>query len=103
MNRPFGANLPGTQGATGRAKGLTQFGRALSDVNIDIILRQHASGEGSRRAHEQDAPGSFVKELRLGGISNMNNGNAFLPEFMREYNRSFARAPQSTHDAHRPL
>ena len=25
------------QGATGRAKGLTQFGRALSDLNIDII------------------------------------------------------------------
>jgi hypothetical protein len=45
----------------------------------------------------------LVKELRLRGISNMDDGNAFLPEFMADYNRRFARAPQSAHDAHRPL
>ena len=33
----------------------------------------------------------------------MENGNAFAPEFMRDYNRRFARAAQNPHDAHRPL
>jgi len=30
-------------------------------------------------------------------------GNAFLEEFGEDYNRRFAREPQSAHDAHRPL
>jgi hypothetical protein len=44
-----------------------------------------------------------VKELRLRGICNMDDGNAFLPHFMADYNRRFGKAPQSDHDAHRPL
>ena len=34
------------QGATGRAKGLTQFGRALSDLNIDIICANTPQAKG---------------------------------------------------------
>jgi hypothetical protein len=33
----------------------------------------------------------------------MNEANAFAPQFMAEYDRRFARVPQSKHDAHRPL
>jgi hypothetical protein len=45
----------------------------------------------------------LVKELRLRNISTVEAGNAFLPEFREDYNRRFAREPQSAHDAHRPL
>jgi hypothetical protein len=45
----------------------------------------------------------LVKELRLRGICNMEDGNAFLPEYTEDYNRRFGRAPQNPHDAHRPL
>jgi hypothetical protein len=45
----------------------------------------------------------LVRELRLRGISTMEAGNAFLPEFMDDFNRRFARPPRSSHDAHRPL
>jgi hypothetical protein len=45
----------------------------------------------------------LVKELRLRGINNVDAANAFAPEFMADYNRGFARAPHSEHDAHRPL
>jgi hypothetical protein len=44
-----------------------------------------------------------VKELRLRGISDMEDGNAFLPEYTEDYNRRFGREPQNPHDAHRPL
>ena len=44
-----------------------------------------------------------MKELRLRDIATMDAGNAFMPEFMADYNRRFGRAPQNPHDAHRPL
>jgi hypothetical protein len=34
------------QGGTGCAKGLTQFGRALSDLNIDIICADTPQAKG---------------------------------------------------------
>ena len=33
----------------------------------------------------------------------MEAGNAFLPAFMEDYNRRFAKAPFSDKDVHRPL
>lgn len=33
----------------------------------------------------------------------MDAGNAFLPEFMRDYNERFAQPPRNPHDAHRRL
>jgi len=46
----------------------------------------------------------LVKELRLcAGISTMEAGNTFLPEFMADYNERFGRPAKNAHDAHRPL
>lgn len=45
----------------------------------------------------------LVKEMRLQDISNMQQGNAFLPTFMADFNQRFSVPPRSTHDAHRPL
>jgi hypothetical protein len=45
----------------------------------------------------------LVKEMRLCGISSMEQGNAYLPEFMVDFNRRFAVPPRSQNDAHRPL
>jgi hypothetical protein len=43
------------------------------------------------------------KELRLRNLSNMADGNLFLPEFIDDYNSRFAVQPRSTFDFHRPL
>jgi hypothetical protein len=45
----------------------------------------------------------LVKELRLHGISDMDAGNDYLPEFRDDFNRRFAVQPRSSHNAHRPL
>src|SRR5258708_13713537 len=45
------------EGSTGRARGVTQFGRALTELNIEIICATFAAGKGPRRADEQDAAG----------------------------------------------
>jgi hypothetical protein len=38
--------------------------------------------------------GRLVKELRLQGISSMDAANAFVEEFMYDYNRRFAKTPR---------
>ena len=45
----------------------------------------------------------LVKEMRLRGISDMAAGNAYLPEFMADFNRRFAAAPRNPEDAHRAV
>jgi hypothetical protein len=33
----------------------------------------------------------------------MEDGNAFVPDYIEDYNRRFERAPHNPHDAHRPM
>lgn len=44
-----------------------------------------------------------IKELRLQGISNVNEANAFLPMFIEDYNSKFAKIPLNEKDLHRSL
>ena len=90
-------------GALGRSGGVTQFGRALAELNIDIICAHSPQAKGRVERMNQTLQDRLVKELRLRTISSMETGNAFLPEFMDDYNRRFARPPRNPHDAHRPL
>ena len=45
----------------------------------------------------------LVKEMRLRGIDGMEAGNAYLGEFMADFNRRFAVAPRNPADAHRAV
>ena len=44
-----------------------------------------------------------MKEPRLRGISTLEAANAFMPPFIADYNRRFAKLPKSGHDRHRPV
>ena len=74
-------------GSTGRARGVTQFGRALTELNIDIICANSPQAKGRVERMNKTLQDRLVKELRLRGISTMEAGNAFLPEFMADYNQ----------------
>jgi hypothetical protein len=83
--------------------GMTQFGRALSELNIEILCANTSQAKGRvERAHStlQDR---LVKELRLAGISTMEAANAFLPGFIAHYNGRFAKAPAREKDFHRVI
>jgi hypothetical protein len=45
----------------------------------------------------------LVKELRLAGISTVEAANAWLSEFVEDYNKRFGRAPVNAKNLHRPL
>jgi hypothetical protein len=86
-----------------RGEGITQFGRALHDLNIESICANSPAAKGRVERANGTLQDRLVKELRLAGISSIANGNAFLESFRRDYNARFGRAPASDHDAHRKL
>jgi transposase len=96
----FRVNQERTSGLT---SGLTQFGRAMQELDIEIICANSPQAKGRVERANQTLQDRLVKELRLRGITDMAAGNAYLPEFRADFNRRFAVAPRSNHDAHRPL
>ena len=84
-------------------QGMTQFGRALSELNIEILCANSSQAKGRVERMNRTLQDRLVKELRLAGISGMDAGNAFLPGFMAAYNARFARIPARSADLHRPL
>ncbi|RWY81258.1 ISNCY family transposase, partial [Rhizobium sp. WSM1325] len=84
-------------------QGMTQFGRALCELNIEILCANSSQAKGRVERMNRTLQDRLVKELRLAGISGMAAGNAFLPGFMEDYNARFAIAPARSEDLHRPL
>ncbi len=84
-------------------QGMTQFGRALSELNIEILCANSSQAKGRVERANRTLQDRLVKELRLAGVSGMQAGNAFLPGFMQRYNERFAVPPARTQDLHRPL
>lgn len=81
----------------------TQFARAMTDLNIDIICANTPQAKGRVERAHQTLQDRLVKELRLRDISTMRDANAFVQEFMKSYNAKFGREPKSDHNAHRPV
>jgi len=91
------------EGTTGRYGGVTQFGRALAQLNIDIICANTPQAKGRVERMNRSLQDRLVKELRLRAISDIETANAFAPRFVDDYNARFARAARNPHDVHRPL
>ncbi len=83
--------------------GLTQFGRAMKELGIELICAHSPQAKGRVERANQTLQDRLVKELRLRGISAIEEANAYLPEFAEDFNTRFAVAPREGEDAHRPL
>ena len=81
---------------------VTQFGRMCAKLGIGIIAASSPQAKGRvERAHgtHQDR---LVKKLRLAGIANYNQANAYLEEhYLAEHNRRYAHAAVASSDYHR--
>lgn len=82
---------------------VTQFTRAVKTLDIEPIQANSPQAKGRVERANQTLQDRLVKELRLAGIDGMEQGNAFVPAFMADYNRRFAVAPRSEEDAHRAV
>jgi len=95
----FRVNQPGV----GASEAVTQFGRAMQELDIQILCANTPQAKGRVERANQTLQDRLVKEMRLRGVSNLEQGNAYLPEFIEDFNQRFCVPPRSTHDAHRPL
>ena len=98
-NSIFRVNVP----SVGSQPDLTQFGRAMQDLDIEIICANTPQAKGRVERVIQTLQDRLPKEMRLRGIASLAAGNAYLPEFLPDFNARFGEAPRSTLDAHRPL
>lgn len=83
--------------------GVSQFGRALRALNIDIVCANSPEAKGRVERANGTLQDRLVKELRLRGLNDPAAAEPFLPVFMADYNARFARPPHVAYDAHRPL
>lgn len=83
--------------------GMTQFGRALNELNIDIICANTPQAKGRVERANKTLQDRLVKELRLNGIDNIRDANAFMPAYISDFNNRFAKEPRNSKDMHRPF
>lgn len=84
-------------------RGMTQFQRAMTSLNIKLIHAHSPQAKGRVERANRTLQDRLVKELRLQGISTLEAANAFADEFTDDYNKRFAIVPKSSIDAHRSI
>src|SRR5271167_2285408 len=95
----FRVNRPDAKGGSGT----TQFGRALAELNIEIMCANSSQAKGRVERANRTLQDRLVKELRLAGACDMESGNALLPDFLDRFNKRFAIPAASAENLHRKL
>jgi transposase len=81
----------------------TQFGRAMSQLDVEIICASTAEAKGRVERANQTLQDRLIKEMRLRGISDIESANAYLPVYIKEHNARFAVEPLNAEDVHRKI
>jgi hypothetical protein len=82
---------------------MTQFGRALAELNIEILCANSSQARGRVERANRTLQDRLVKELRVDGISDLDAGNNFLPEFVERFNERFAVRAAKPENLHRQM
>ncbi|MGX9517269.1 ISNCY family transposase [Vibrio mediterranei] len=85
------------------AKNPTQFGRILKELNIELICANSSQAKGRVERANLTLQNRLVKEMRLQGIDTIQEANAWLPHFIEDFNRRFAKPANYPKDMHRPV
>jgi hypothetical protein len=83
--------------------GVTQFGRALRELDIELIRARSPQAKGRVERSFGTAQDRWVKELRLAGARTVAEANAVLERVLPDHNRRFAQPARQSGDAHRAL
>jgi len=83
---------------------LTQFERAMKELNIGIIHAHSPQAKGRVEKLFKTLQDRLIKELRLNGISTIKEANEFLEKvFLPKFNAKFMVEPRSKADLHKKL
>lgn len=81
----------------------TQYGRALRELGIDLIYANSPQAKGRVERTNETLQDRLVKELRLAGVSTIEEANCYLQTYWEKYNKRFSIQPESKEDAHSPV
>ncbi|MEK0371124.1 MAG: ISNCY family transposase [Nitrosopumilus sp.] len=85
-------------------KAITQFERAMKDLDIEVIHANSCQGKGRVERLFGTLQDRLVKELRLNNISTIKKANKFLNEiFIPKFNEKFSVASQKKANFHKKL
>ncbi len=82
---------------------LSEFERALKELGVEVIHANSPQAKGRVERLFGTLQDRLVKEMRLRGIRTIQEGNAFLKQYLSVYNRRFAIRPLEQDNLHRPL
>ncbi|HZZ63122.1 MAG TPA: hypothetical protein VFE63_18470 [Roseiarcus sp.] len=94
----FRVNAKEAQGGDG----LTEFGRVAERLRIELIHAATPQAKGRVERANQTLQDRLIKEMRLAGVSSIDEAQAFADGFLERWNKRFAVAPRQAEDAHRP-
>jgi hypothetical protein len=82
----------------------TQFGRAMEQLGIKLILANSPQAKGRVERMNGTLQDRLVKEMRLAGVNDIESGNRFLDgKYLQAFHRQFAHEAASPVDVHRAL
>jgi transposase len=91
------------QGHSTKKENFTQFGRVLHELEIQQIYAHSPQAKGRVERTNSTLQDRLIKEMRLAGISTIDEANSFLEGYLPIYNKRFCKAPASKENAHRKI
>lgn len=87
----------------GKEKSQTQFERAVKELGGELISAHSPQAKGRIERLFKTFQDRVIKEMRLAGISNIEEANKFLRSYLPKYNRRFSVVARSSADLHRAV
>jgi hypothetical protein len=82
---------------------LTQFQRAMQQVGVRPIVAHSPEAKGRVERMNGTLQDRLVKELRLAGITTIEEANVFLEEYISKFNAKFAVIPNRRKNLHKKV
>src|SRR3989338_4728882 len=82
---------------------LSQFARAVTELGVNIIYADSPQAKGRIERLFNTFQDSVIKEMRLRGISSIEEGNKFLEGYLPVFNKKFAVKPLQEANLHREI
>jgi len=82
---------------------ITQFQRAMNQVGVRAISAHSPEAKGRVERMNETLQDRLVKELRLAGITTIEEANKFLEKYIPKFNAKFAVIPSRRKNLHKKL
>ena len=82
---------------------MSHFEKSMAALDVKVIHAYSPQAKGRVERLFGTFQDRVVKEMRLAGVTNIEEGNTFLEGYLPEYNRKYAKEAAQKADFHRPV